>query len=73
MAENMDSQLKQMSEDLKEIIEQLNEENKAHKMSNPVSIIHLNLLILKYNFVYLLDNTNWKNIECTYELIAVDR
>lgn len=39
MAENLDSQLKQMSEDLKEIIEHLNESNKSQELSNPVSLI----------------------------------
>lgn len=38
MAENMDTQLKQMSEDLKEIIEHLNESNKKED-NDPVSQI----------------------------------
>lgn len=37
MAENMDTQLKQMSEDLKEIIEHLNESNKKEDNNDPVS------------------------------------
>lgn len=37
MAENMDTQLKQMSEDLKEIIEHLNETNRTQDTSDPVS------------------------------------
>lgn len=37
MAENMDTQLKQMSEDLKEIIEHLNETNRTQDISDPVS------------------------------------
>ncbi|KAI4469270.1 nuclear pore glycoprotein p62-related [Holotrichia oblita] len=36
MAETLDTQLKQMSEDLKEIIEHLNESNKLQEMSNPI-------------------------------------
>lgn len=39
MAENMDTQLKQMSEDLKEIIEHLNESNKAEDSNDPVAQI----------------------------------
>lgn len=39
MAENMDTQLKQMSEDLKEIIEHLNETNKSEDNNNPVAQI----------------------------------
>jgi hypothetical protein len=37
MAENMDTQLKQMSEDLKEIIEHLNETNRTQDTNDPVS------------------------------------
>lgn len=36
LAENIDVQLKQMSEDLKEIIEHLNESNKSQESSDPV-------------------------------------
>lgn len=36
MAENMDTQLKQMSEDLKEIIEHLNETNRTQDTSDPI-------------------------------------
>ncbi|KDR14424.1 nuclear pore glycoprotein p62 isoform X1 [Zootermopsis nevadensis] len=36
MAENMDTQLKQMSEDLKEIIEHLNETNRTQDISDPI-------------------------------------
>ncbi|GJQ66675.1 putative structural constituent of nuclear pore [Trypoxylus dichotomus] len=36
MAETLDTQLKQMSEDLKEIIEHLNESNKIQEMTNPI-------------------------------------
>jgi nuclear pore complex protein Nup62 len=38
MAENMDTQLKQMSEDMKEIIEHLNETNRTQDTSDPVSL-----------------------------------
>lgn len=37
LASNMDTQLKQMSEDLKEIIENVNERNRAQDSSDPVS------------------------------------
>lgn len=37
LASNMDTQLKQMSEDLKEIIENLNERNRAQDSTDPVS------------------------------------
>lgn len=36
LAENLDTQLKQMSEDLKEIIEHLNEANRGQDSSNPM-------------------------------------
>lgn len=36
LAENIDTQLKQMSEDLKEIIEHLNEANRAQDSSDPI-------------------------------------
>ncbi|GLV40583.1 Nucleoporin 62kD [Carabus blaptoides fortunei] len=39
MAENLDTQLKQMSENLKEIIEHLNESNKTEDMNDPVAQI----------------------------------
>ncbi|KAF5308210.1 hypothetical protein FQR65_LT06390 [Abscondita terminalis] len=39
LAENIHTQLKQMSEDIKEIIEYLNESNKAQELSDPVSQI----------------------------------
>ncbi|KAF2899267.1 hypothetical protein ILUMI_06908 [Ignelater luminosus] len=39
LAENIDAQLKQMSEDLKEIIEHLNESNKVQELSDPVAQI----------------------------------
>lgn len=41
MAGNIDSQLKQMSKDLKMIIEQMNESNTSNDEENPVSIIHM--------------------------------
>lgn len=37
LAENIDSQLKQMSEDLKEIIEHLNESSRSEDVNDPVS------------------------------------
>lgn len=36
LAENIDTQLKQMSEDLKEIIEHFNEANRAQDSSDPI-------------------------------------
>lgn len=36
LAENLDTQLKQMSEDLKEIIEHLNEANRSQDSSDPI-------------------------------------
>lgn len=36
LAESLDTQLKQMSEDLKEIIEHLNEANRAQDSSDPI-------------------------------------
>lgn len=36
IAENLDTQLKQMSEDLKEVIEHLNEANKAQDPNDPI-------------------------------------
>ncbi|XP_018327171.1 nuclear pore glycoprotein p62-like isoform X2 [Agrilus planipennis] len=39
LAESLDSQLKQMSEDLKEVIEHLNESAKCQEMSDPISQI----------------------------------
>lgn len=38
MAENLDSQLKQMSDDLKEVIEHLNEATKTQELQDPVSL-----------------------------------
>ncbi len=40
MAENVDSQLKQMSSDLKMIIEQMNKSNTSSDDDNPVSYGH---------------------------------
>ena len=55
MAENMDTQLKQMSEDLKEIIEHLNETNRTQDTSDPVSMLFEKYLIciLKLTFFTL--------------------
>jgi len=36
LAENLDTQLKQMSEDLKEVIEHLNEANKTQNSDDPI-------------------------------------
>lgn len=36
MAENLDSQLKQMSDDLKEVIDHLNEATKTQELQDPV-------------------------------------
>lgn len=41
LAENLDTQLRQMSEDLKEVIEHLNEANKVQDTSDPVVQIGL--------------------------------
>jgi len=38
MAEDIDAQLKRMSEDLKEIIEQINSVNKQQDPNDPVSL-----------------------------------
>lgn len=38
MVENLDTQLKQMSEDLKEVIDYLNEANKVQDNNDPVSV-----------------------------------
>ncbi|KPJ21208.1 Nuclear pore glycoprotein p62 [Papilio machaon] len=38
LAENLDTQLRQMSEDLKEVIEHLNETNRSQDTNDPVSI-----------------------------------
>lgn len=51
LSEVIDSQLKQMSEDLKEIVEHLNESNKNEDLSDPVSLSNIyfyqnNLLLL---------------------------
>lgn len=71
MAENLDSQLKQMSEDLKEVVEHLNESNKNQELSNPVSL-HLFICSYLLNNVSFLDNADWEDFECTYEFVAVD-
>lgn len=53
LAENMDTQLKQMSEDLKEIIEQLNESNKTQENSNPVSKLFISAYLEMFCESYL--------------------
>lgn len=72
MAENLDSQLKQMSEDLKEVIEHLNEANKNQELSNPVCNLQH---VTKFSFfcVILVDYTNWTYLERPHEFSAVDR
>lgn len=50
LAETMDTQLRQMSEDLKEIIERLNEANKMQEMANPV---RQNSYLIFYNYFIL--------------------
>jgi hypothetical protein len=47
MTENVDTQLKQMSEDLKEIIEHLNETNRTHDTSDPVSSTKMEDFMIK--------------------------
>ena len=47
MTENVDTQLKQMSEDLKEIIEHLNETNRTQDTSDPVSSTKMEDLMIK--------------------------
>ena len=46
MAEQIDSQLKQMAQDLKEIIEQMNASNTAQEEDSPVSCVHDVLLVI---------------------------
>jgi hypothetical protein len=41
LAENVDTELQQMAEDLKEIIRHINESNKASDQTDPVMIIDL--------------------------------
>lgn len=50
LAESMDSQMKQMSEDLKGIIEHLNESNKEEDANDPVS----NYFLIRYLFKHKL-------------------
>lgn len=74
MAETLDTQLKQMSEDLKEIIEHLNESNKLQEMSNPVrfKFFYIILLLKLHISVMFLDYTNWKDIKRSHEFAAMD-
>jgi nuclear pore complex protein Nup62 len=44
LSENLEGQTKQMAEDLKEIIDHLNELNRAQDESNPVSFSHNTLI-----------------------------
>jgi len=48
----MDTQLKQMSEDLKEIIENLNERNRAQDSSDPVSLLQCFKAVLLHNVTF---------------------
>lgn len=48
LAENIDAHLKQMSEDLKEIIEQINESNKAQELSDPVRLCKFYLTFITF-------------------------
>lgn len=41
LAENLDTQLRQMSEDLKEVIECLNETNRSQDSNDPVSNVSI--------------------------------
>jgi hypothetical protein len=50
LAENVDTELQQMAEDLKEIIRHINESNKASDQTDPVMIIGLLLVSLKFRW-----------------------
>lgn len=70
LAESIDAQLKQMSEDLKEIIEHLNESNKVQELSDPVIIFYWNSsFVIKK--IYFVGSTDRTYIKCSYEFIAV--
>lgn len=45
LAENLDTQLKQMQEDLKEIIEHLNESSRTQDTSDPVSVSYVLIFV----------------------------
>lgn len=55
MAENLDSQLKQMSDDLKEVIEHLNEATKTQELQDPVSKVSF-LLVFFCTLFYTTAN-----------------
>lgn len=61
LAENIDTQLKQMSEDLKEIIEHLNEANRAQDSSDPVVQIVKILNAHMNSLQWLVQKTNSLN------------
>lgn len=73
IAENMDTQLKQMSEDLKEIIEHLNESNKTEETNDPVFVFYMYVfwVIIFYLFL-IIGCANWANFKCAYEQFAMD-
>lgn len=50
MAESLKSQLRQMSEDLKEVIEHINEKNKHQDTSDPVSGLMFRRCSYDFNF-----------------------
>lgn len=58
LAENIDTQLKQMSEDLKEIIEHLNEANRAQDSSDPIVQIVKILNAHMNSLQWLVQRTN---------------
>lgn len=47
MADNLNSQLRLMSEDLKEVIEHINEKNKNQDTSDPVSLVSFIIYAVK--------------------------
>ncbi|OXU28446.1 hypothetical protein TSAR_016736 [Trichomalopsis sarcophagae] len=61
LAENIDTQLKQMSEDLKEIIEHLNEANRAQDSSDPIVQIVKILNAHMNSLQWLVQRTNLLN------------
>ncbi|KAJ8675334.1 hypothetical protein QAD02_011120 [Eretmocerus hayati] len=61
LAENIDTQLKQMSEDLKEIIEHLNEANRAQDSSDPIVQIVKILNAHMNSLQWLVQRTNVLN------------
>jgi nuclear pore complex protein Nup62 len=78
MAETLDSQLKQMSEDLKEVIEHLNEANKISNPNDPIVQIgkilnaHMNSLQWVESQTSLI-NTRLEEIGKMHEILKKDR